>query len=163
MLVPVDAVLHRLEALPGDGRYAVTFRRPDGSEQTAVAQLKGEDVEVAGASLPTDWSQDSDAWLAAADAVRAVEGWLRDDTQPSPGRAELAAAVRLTARTLAVEAPGARRDGAAEHLTREARHRRGRFRLQARVGPHLAPAPRTRLAGLMIEPFTYDGKVSLPR
>ena len=41
------------------------------------------------------------------DAVRAVEGWLRDDTQPSPSRAELAAAVRLTARTLAVEAPGA--------------------------------------------------------
>ena len=41
------------------------------------------------------------------DAVHAVEGWLRDDTQPSPGRAELAAAVRLTARTLAAEAPGA--------------------------------------------------------
>ena len=41
------------------------------------------------------------------DAVHAVEGWLRDDTRPSPGRAELAAAVRLTARTLAVEAPGA--------------------------------------------------------
>src|SRR5271163_3888635 len=41
------------------------------------------------------------------DAVHAVEGWLRDDTQPSPGRAELAAAVRLTARTLAAQAPGA--------------------------------------------------------
>src|ERR1700728_572969 len=41
------------------------------------------------------------------DAVHAVEGWLRDDTQPSPGRAELAVAVRLTARTLAAEAPGA--------------------------------------------------------
>jgi hypothetical protein len=41
------------------------------------------------------------------DAVHAVEGWLRDDTQPLPGRAELAAAVRLTARTLAAEAPGA--------------------------------------------------------
>src|SRR6201985_3907973 len=41
------------------------------------------------------------------DAVHAVEGWLRDDTQPSPGRAELAAAVRLTARTLAATAPGA--------------------------------------------------------
>jgi uncharacterized SCP-like protein len=40
-------------------------------------------------------------------AVRAVEGWLRDDTQPPPGRAELSAAVRLTARTLAAEAPGA--------------------------------------------------------
>ena len=41
------------------------------------------------------------------EAVRAVEGWLRDDTQPAPGRADLAAAVRLTARTLAAEAPGA--------------------------------------------------------
>jgi Bacterial SCP ortholog len=40
-------------------------------------------------------------------AVRAVEGWLRNDTQPSPSRAELAAAVRLTARALAAEAPGA--------------------------------------------------------
>jgi hypothetical protein len=40
-------------------------------------------------------------------AVHAVEAWLRDDTQPAPGRIELAAAVRLTARTLAVEAPGA--------------------------------------------------------
>src|ERR1700743_1839601 len=39
-------------------------------------------------------------------AVHAVEGWLRDETEPSPGRAELAAAVRLTARTLAAEAPG---------------------------------------------------------
>src|ERR1700731_4838768 len=41
------------------------------------------------------------------DAVRAIEGWLRDDTQPSPSRAELAAAVRLAARALAAEAPGA--------------------------------------------------------
>jgi hypothetical protein len=41
------------------------------------------------------------------DAVRAVEDWLRDDSCPAPSRAELAAAVRLTARTLAAEAPGA--------------------------------------------------------
>lgn len=40
-------------------------------------------------------------------AVRAVEGWLRDETNPAPSRAELAAAVRLTARTLAEQAPGA--------------------------------------------------------
>jgi hypothetical protein len=40
-------------------------------------------------------------------AVDAVEDWLRDDTQPAPARAELAAAVRFTARTLAAEAPGA--------------------------------------------------------
>jgi hypothetical protein len=41
------------------------------------------------------------------DAVRALEDWLRDDTNPAPSRAELAAAVRLTARTLAELAPGA--------------------------------------------------------
>ncbi len=41
------------------------------------------------------------------DAVRALEAWLRDDTSPAPSRAELAAAVRLTARTLAEQAPGA--------------------------------------------------------
>jgi Bacterial SCP ortholog len=40
-------------------------------------------------------------------AVRAVEQWLRDDSCAAPSRADLAAAVRLTARTLAAEAPGA--------------------------------------------------------
>src|ERR1700749_2107588 len=41
------------------------------------------------------------------EAVRAVEDWLRNDTRPVPSRADLAAAVRLTARTLAAQAPGA--------------------------------------------------------
>jgi len=41
------------------------------------------------------------------DAVRAVEDWLRDDARPEPSRADLAAAVRLTARTLAAHAAGA--------------------------------------------------------
>jgi hypothetical protein len=41
------------------------------------------------------------------DAVRAVEDWLRDDSRPAPSRADLADAVRLTARTLAAQAPGA--------------------------------------------------------
>jgi Bacterial SCP ortholog len=40
-------------------------------------------------------------------AVLAIEGWLRDGNNPAPDRAELAAAVRLTARTLAAQAPGA--------------------------------------------------------
>ena len=31
-----------------------------------------------------------------------------------------------------------------------------------RTGPGSADTPRTRLAGMMIEPFTYDGRVSLP-
>ena len=40
-------------------------------------------------------------------AVAAVAAWLRDDTRPQPPRDQLAAAVRLTARTLAAVAPGA--------------------------------------------------------
>jgi hypothetical protein len=40
-------------------------------------------------------------------AVAALVQWLRDPTTPEPARAELAEAVRLTARTLAAEAPGA--------------------------------------------------------
>jgi hypothetical protein len=40
-------------------------------------------------------------------AVVAVLDWLRDDSCPAPERATLAAAVRLTARTLADVAPGA--------------------------------------------------------
>jgi len=40
-------------------------------------------------------------------AVGALTGWLRDETAPAPDRGTLAAAVRLTARTLAGLAPGA--------------------------------------------------------
>lgn len=40
-------------------------------------------------------------------AVAAVTGWLRDPGHVEPARAELAEAVRLTARTLAALAPGA--------------------------------------------------------
>jgi hypothetical protein len=40
-------------------------------------------------------------------AVAAVSAWLRDAASPKPSRAEIAAAVRLTARTLAQSAPGA--------------------------------------------------------
>lgn len=40
-------------------------------------------------------------------AVLALAEWLRDDSRPAPERDDLAAAVRLTARTLAAIAPGA--------------------------------------------------------
>lgn len=40
-------------------------------------------------------------------AVNALADWLRDDSRPMPPRDVLAAAVRLTARTLAATAPGA--------------------------------------------------------
>lgn len=39
--------------------------------------------------------------------MRAVADWLRDDTADAPDRTAIAAAVRLTARTLATLAPGA--------------------------------------------------------
>ncbi|MGO9381436.1 MAG: sterol carrier family protein [Mycobacterium sp.] len=39
-------------------------------------------------------------------AVLAVADWLRDESRPAPDRDALATAVRLTARTLAVVAPG---------------------------------------------------------
>jgi hypothetical protein len=73
MLVAMDAVLHRIEALPGEGRYAVTFRRPDGSEQTAAMHVTDGEVEVAEASLPTGWRRSSDQFRATAGAVLAVE------------------------------------------------------------------------------------------
>jgi hypothetical protein len=69
----VAAVLHKIEALAGDGRYAVTFQRADRSEQTAVVQVAGDRVNAAEASLPDGWTVDSDAFRAMADAVLAVQ------------------------------------------------------------------------------------------
>ena|SRR6266516_3681165 len=65
--------LIRIEALPGAGRYAVSFERPDGSEQTAVVHLTEDELAVADASLPAGWSRDTAAFAAAAAAVRAFE------------------------------------------------------------------------------------------
>lgn len=39
-------------------------------------------------------------------AITALAAWLHDESAPAPGRAALAEAVRLTARTLAESAPG---------------------------------------------------------
>jgi hypothetical protein len=65
--------LHRIEALPGAGRYAVTFQRDDRSEQTAVVHVADGEVDAAEASLPTGWTRDSEAFHALAEAVLAVE------------------------------------------------------------------------------------------
>jgi ribosomal protein S27AE len=67
-----QARLHRIEALAGDGRYAVTFTRADGSEQTAVVHVVGERVDVAESALPTGWTTDTDPFRATAQAVLAV-------------------------------------------------------------------------------------------
>lgn len=54
--------------------------------------------------MPSRRAADPQATLAA---VRAVADWLRDESEQTPDRAAIAAAVRLTARTLAGVAPGA--------------------------------------------------------
>ena len=74
----MDSVLHAIGALPGAGRYALTFRRPDGSEQTAVVQVGGAAVvEVAPASLPPGWTTDAEPFQAAVEAVRALDAARR--------------------------------------------------------------------------------------
>jgi hypothetical protein len=65
--------LHRIEALAGSGRYAVTFQRPDNSEQTAVVHVDGDAVEAAEASLPEGWTRASEAFAGMADVLRAME------------------------------------------------------------------------------------------
>lgn len=73
MLVDVGAVLHRIEALPGAGRYAITFRRDDGGEHTAVLEVALDGViALAEANLPSGWTADTDAFRAVADAIRAL-------------------------------------------------------------------------------------------
>ncbi len=54
--------------------------------------------------MPARHTADPEATVAA---VHAVAPWLSDDNAPAPDRAAIAAAVRLTARTLAGLAPGA--------------------------------------------------------
>lgn len=69
----MDAALQRIEALPGVGRYSVTFRTAEGAEQSAVAQVNGLEVELAAASLPSDWQADGPAFTLLGDAVLAMD------------------------------------------------------------------------------------------
>lgn len=72
------AALTRIEALPGEGRrYAVSFERPDGTEQTAVVELAENGLAVPDASLPAGWSRDSAAFAATEAAVRAFDAARR--------------------------------------------------------------------------------------
>jgi hypothetical protein len=76
-------VLHRIEALPGEGRYAVTFRRSDAAEHTAIVQLDGDAAEVAEASLPPGLTRESAGFAAVVAAVRAFAG-ARGSTAAGP-------------------------------------------------------------------------------
>jgi hypothetical protein len=76
----MDAALQRIEALPGEGRYAVTFQRGDASEQTAVVHVVEDDIDVAEASLPTGWTTGSTEFAAVAAAVLAFDAARRQAT-----------------------------------------------------------------------------------
>ena len=65
--------LHRIEALAGSGRYAVTFQRADNSEHTAVVQIADGLVTAAEASLPAGWTRESAAFSGMAEAVQAMD------------------------------------------------------------------------------------------
>jgi hypothetical protein len=83
------AALIRIEALPGEGRYAVGFERADGSEQTAVVHLTERGLEVAEASLPAGWTRDSDAFAATAAAITAFDA-ARKHTPAGPALRDVA-------------------------------------------------------------------------
>jgi len=73
MLVGMEAALHAITAMPGAGRYAVTFRRLDGGEQTAVLELRETDVSVAEASLPDEWRPGAPGYPALIEVVRTLD------------------------------------------------------------------------------------------
>lgn len=89
----MGAVLHRIEALPGEGRHAVTFRRPDGTEQTAIVHLAADaadadgadgELDVAEASLPAGWTRSSELFQVTAAAVRAFDRARRTAASAGP-------------------------------------------------------------------------------
>lgn len=100
MLVQVDpapatqvthAVLHRIEALPGDGRYVLTFRRADGGEQAVVVQVPQTDgadpanpLDVAESSLPPGWTRTDEAFVEMVAAVLSLER-SRAASRPADG------------------------------------------------------------------------------
>lgn len=67
----MDVALHRIEALPGSGRYAVTFRGSAG-DQTSVVGVDGDALTVAEANLPDGWRPGAAAYENLAAAVLAV-------------------------------------------------------------------------------------------
>jgi len=79
----MEVGLHRIEALPGEGRYTVTFRATGGAEQSAIVHLTDDGLEVAPASLPEGWDQESESFALLSEAVRAVDRVRRAGAAPA--------------------------------------------------------------------------------
>jgi hypothetical protein len=79
----MDVGLHRIEALPGEGRYSVTFRGSGGAEQNTVAQINGTDVEIAPASLPSGWDSGTDPHTLLCEAIQSLDRARRSSAAPA--------------------------------------------------------------------------------
>src|SRR5579864_5785822 len=73
MLGGVEPMLHRIEALPRSGHYALTVVLDGGHERTVVADVHDGGVTVPTANLPHGWSTTSDSYKATVAAVLAVD------------------------------------------------------------------------------------------
>jgi hypothetical protein len=69
----VIALLHRIEAQPRLGEYALTLRTADGHETTLIMTVDGASVTAPSATLPSDWGPGSESYEAAVAAVLAVD------------------------------------------------------------------------------------------
>ncbi len=68
----MDPLLHRIEALPRAGTYAVTFVMPDGQQRSVVMHATGGTVEVPEASRLDGWPSGSSSYQAALASVAAT-------------------------------------------------------------------------------------------
>jgi hypothetical protein len=66
-------MLHRIEALPRAGQYALAVLLQGGHERTIVAAVEGGAVSIATADIPSGWSVDSESYKATVAAVLAVD------------------------------------------------------------------------------------------
>jgi hypothetical protein len=78
MLVAVDPLLQRIEAVPEHGCYSVTFKLPGDRERSVIMKVTDPaadgvpEVVVPEANMIAGWSRSSDTFRAVLTAVRAV-------------------------------------------------------------------------------------------
>ena len=68
----MDPLLRRIESLPDDGAYTVTFVLQDGQERGVVVRVTDGLPSVPAADLIPGWAADSDSFRATLAAVSAV-------------------------------------------------------------------------------------------
>ena len=78
MLVAVDPLLHRIEAMPERGCYSVSFLLDGNHERSVVMKVVGTEAEVAEVAVPEanllpGWSPASASFRAVLAAVAAVD------------------------------------------------------------------------------------------